>query len=430
MQCPLGRKLLALNDLGQIQCSDVGDRGRSGSIQESLADSHEYHRIGDLMPSQSTHSSGDIVKLLRHRDYKYVRHLGYGACGETVLLRDDEIDERFVCKKYCPRSGDQEDLFQRFRQEIKILHTLYHPNVVRIYDYFLYPESHAGFIVMEYVEGLAIDKYLIRFPNELEHIFLQMVQGFHYIASQNVLHRDIRNENILVQNGGKLKIIDLGFGKTVHSFSDFDKSISLNWQCVKPLEFKEDKYDFSTEVYFVGKLIERILGEIDDQSFRYGKLISHMSQSDPSKRISSFSDIINEISKSESLERRFDISEDNVEAYRQFSDAISERIASVGRSAKYRTNCQDVQSRLDALFEKTVLETHVSSNLVADCFVEGNYSYYPKKNFPVAIFHDFVRSFRSFEDTRQRVILLNLHTRLDSLRRNDEVSKDNDDIPF
>lgn len=346
------------------------------------------------------------------------------------MLSDEEIDRRFVCKKYSPSIGDREDLFQRFRQEIKLLHTLFHPNVVRIYDYFLYPKSQAGFILMEFVEGLAINKYLNKFPNESERIFLQLVRGFRHIASKHILHRDIRNENILVQNGGEVKIIDLGFGKVVHNHSDFDKSISLNWQGGKPLEFKEDKYDFSTEVYFVGKLFEMILSEIDDHSFRYGKLISRMSQSNPAKRISSFSDVLKEIAKSESLENRFDISEDDVDIYRQFSDAIAERISKVYWTAKYRTNCHDIQSRMDALLEKTILETHVSSDLIADCFVDGNYSYYPKKRFPATIFHKFVRSFRSFESTRQQVILSNLHTRLDTLRHYGVPPEGDDDIPF
>lgn len=382
------------------------------------------------MSGQRKRSSGDIVDCLRHRAYKYVRPLGNGACGETVLLNDDEIDEHLVCKKYCPSSGDQEELFQRFRQEIKILHKLFHPNVVRLYDYFLYPESNAGYIVMEFVEGLSIDKYLNQFPNKLEDIFVQMVRGFRHIASHKILHRDIRNENILVQNGGMLKIIDLGFGKMVHNPSDFDKSISLNWQCPNPLEFKERKYDFSTEVYFVGRLFERILGEINDDSFRYKKIIPDMCQRDPAKRISSFSDVLNEIQKCESLENRFDIAEEEFYIYRQFSDAVSDGIHRIYRSANYRANCADVQSRLDTLFERTTLEAHVSINLITDCFVDGGYSFYETKRVPAPIFHNFADYYRSCEKTRQRMILLNLQTRLDSLRRHDEKSDDVDEIPF
>ncbi len=388
------------------------------------------------MPSKRTPSTDEIVDFLRHRPYKYVKQLGHGACGETVLLRDDEIDEQFVCKKYHPPQGDQEDLFQRFRQEIKILHKLFHPNVVRVYDYFLYPKSHAGFIVMEFVEGLAIDKFLNQSPGELENIFLQLVRGFQHLASQNVLHRDIRCENILVQDDGCVKIIDLGFGKVVRNPGDSAKSINLNWECAPPLEFNEHKYDFSTDVYFVGKLFDGILGGIDGDSFKYKKLVSEMCQKDPAQRISSFSEVIDEIRKYESLEKRFDISEADQCTYRQFSDAVAERIEGIETSAKYRTNCQDVHSRLDALLEKTLLESHVSVSLIGDCFIEGEYRYYDENGgygdyrFPVNILHDFVRLFKSCGKALQRVILLNLQTRIDSIKRYDKSSDSDDQIPF
>lgn len=389
------------------------------------------------MPSTHSPSTDDIVEFLRHRPFKYVKQLGHGACGKTVLLRDDEIDEQVVCKKFHPTQGDQEELFQRFRQEIKILHKLFHPNVVRVYDYFLYPKDHAGFIVMEFIEGLAIDKFLNQSPDKLESIFLQLVRGFRHLASHKVLHRDIRCENILVQVSGRLKIIDLGFGKVIHNHSDFAKSISLNWEYAPPLEFNEQKYDFSTDVYFVGKLFDGILGGIDGDSFKYKELVSQMCQKDPAQRISSFSVVIDEIRKHDSLENGFDISEEDQCTYRQFSDAFFERIQLIERSAKYRTNCQDVQSRLDALLEKTILESYVLIDLVADCLIEGHYCYcgqdrFEKNRFPVTILHEFVSLFKSCGKALQRVILLNLQTRINSIKRFD-ISSDSDtddDIPF
>ena len=74
-----------------------------------------------------------------------------------------------------------------------------------------------------------------------------------------MLHRDIRAGNLLVDNDGQLKIIDLGFGKQVNTSLDFDKSITLNWWCATPDEFRFKRYDFGTEVYFVGKLFEQLI---------------------------------------------------------------------------------------------------------------------------------------------------------------------------
>ncbi len=137
-------------------------------------------------------SGDDIIRFLRSRDYRFVKELGQGACGRTVLLHDDLIDEPFVCKKYVPHSEEQRVvLFRNFVREIKLLHQVHHPNVVRVFNYYIYPERHAGYILMEFVTGVDIDDYLISTPERVNEIFLQVIEGFRYLESVQILHRDI-----------------------------------------------------------------------------------------------------------------------------------------------------------------------------------------------------------------------------------------------
>lgn len=186
-----------------------------------------------------------IVHFLRTRDYQFVKELGSGACGRTVLLRDEVLDQFFVCKKYSPQEGlDKQALYQNFLREIKLLHDLNHPNVVRVFNYHLYPASTAGYIVMEQVIGSDIGEYLAGKPEEINEIFEQAVDGFKHLEENRILHRDIRESNVLISDQGVLKIIDLGFGKHVEAPTDFDKSISLNWWCELPTEFSQGTYDF------------------------------------------------------------------------------------------------------------------------------------------------------------------------------------------
>jgi serine/threonine-protein kinase len=97
---------------------------------------------------------GSIVAFLRKRDYVFVKVLGQGACGQTVLLRDEIIGSDFVCKKYLPfAESHRQELFRGFLREIKLLHEVYHTNVVRVFNYYVYPEQYTGFILMEYVAG-------------------------------------------------------------------------------------------------------------------------------------------------------------------------------------------------------------------------------------------------------------------------------------
>lgn len=234
------------------------------------------------MPDSATKSDSTIVPFLRKRDYRMVRELGQGACGKTVLLFDDIIDEHFVCKKYHPYDESvREELFEGFLREIKLLHSLHHKNVVRVFNYFVYPKEFTGYILMEFVDGTDIETYVEQHPEHIDQLFLHAVSGFRYMEEMGVLHRDIRPHNLMVDHDGELKIIDLGFGKRIADSTDFDKSISLNWWCEKPDEFATKKYDYTTEVYFVGKLFEKLLLEYSVENFQHKEMLRQMCRQNP-----------------------------------------------------------------------------------------------------------------------------------------------------
>ncbi|WP_084320279.1 protein kinase domain-containing protein [Herbaspirillum huttiense] len=221
-----------------------------------------------------------LVEFLRKKDFVLEEELGQGSCGKTVLLFDGTINERFACKKYSP-IGHSAEFFAGFVREIKLLHRINHVNVVRVFNYYLFPEKTTGYILMEYVQGINIEKYLEIHPEEINEIFFQVVAGFSHLEENSILHRDIRPANILVTDNGIVKIIDLGFGKHAIATEDYDKSISLNWWCELPSEFRYSKYDFSTEVYFVGKLFEKIILELGIQQFKHDVLLGRMCITSP-----------------------------------------------------------------------------------------------------------------------------------------------------
>ena len=236
----------------------------------------------------------NIVHFLRARDYTFVKELGRGACGRTVLLHDEVLDRFFVCKKYSPLEGlDRQVLFQNFVREIKLLHDLNHTNVVRVFNYHIYPLHLAGYIVMEQVAGSNLVEHISSHPEQINEIFEQAINGFAHLELNRILHRDIRETNLMVTDDGVVKIIDLGFGKRVQTTNDFDKSISLNWWCELPSEFAQGTYDFQTEVYFVGKLFEKLIHENVIDHFKYTSTLNKMCQRNPKNRIESFADIQN-----------------------------------------------------------------------------------------------------------------------------------------
>ncbi len=371
-----------------------------------------------------------LVEFIRKRDYRFVKELGQGACGKTVLLRDDMIDELFVCKKYSPYSeGRREELFSNFVREVKLLHKVNHNNVIRVFNYYLYPDLLTGYILMEYIQGTDIEDYLRDNPERTSDVFLQVIDGFRYLETHNILHRDIRPQNLMVREDGTVKIIDLGFGKQIELPEDFDKSISLNLWCERPQEFDDSIYDFCSEVYFVGKLFEKIIQENGIDHFEYEETLGRMCQHNPVNRTQSFLDIEKEVQNKRFPE--IDFSDNEKLCYREFASCLQGHITKVENGAKYIDDVDRVLTALEEVYRTIMLEqTALDAAPILRCFLSGSY-YYRKAGFPVPAVRDFLRLLKSCTQEKSRIIMANLHTRLDSLQRYEEDSDSfEDDIPF
>lgn len=376
---------------------------------------------------------GSTISFLRRRDYILVKPLGSGACGETVLLRDDLIDGYLVCKKYAPFAESmREELFKNFIREIKLLHHVLHQNVVRVFNYYVYPDKLTGFILMEYVEGVDIEEHLRAKPETVNDVFVQTIEGFAYLEESQVLHRDIRPRNLLVGADGVVKIIDLGFGKRVEATADFDKSISLNWWCEPPNEFSSSTYDHSTEVYFVGKLFEKLVSELGIEQFKHGPLLEKMCRRDPRERTVSFLEVKNALSLRRSEDIEFEYHER--EAYRIFAAAVSDHVTKIEQGAKYNTDIERARTQLESVYRNCMLEQDIPDCApVLRTFLDGQW-YYRKTGFRTATLRDFLHFLRSAPLEKQRIAFANLQTRLDAIPRY-SVPKTgfddmDDDIPF
>ncbi len=375
--------------------------------------------------------SDNVIEFVRKRNYVLVRELGQGACGKTVLLRDDVIDELFVCKKYSPYYEEhKQEFFDNFLREIKLLHDVYHQNVVRVFNYHLYPEKLTGYILMEYIDGSDLDEYVRKTPSALADIFIQTIKGFCHLESRNILHRDIRPMNLMVTNDGTVKIIDLGFGKRVEVADDFDKSISLNWWCEPPNEFLEKNYNFATEVYFVGKLFERVVQDLSIEDFQYRSVVRKMCQIDPANRFASFLDVEREVLSNKLSEIHFFGQELN--SYRAFANDLTEHVAKIENGTKYTDDHEKIVAKLESEYRNFMLEDEAPDCVpILRCFLNGGFKYH-KSGFKVSCVKNFISLMRSSSDEKKRIILANIQSRLDAVGRyeNQKFSGFDDDIPF
>ena len=381
------------------------------------------------MSDNPTASDPTIVTFIRRRDYHFVRELGRGACGKTVLLHDDVIDEHFVCKKFAPTSDEHRAaLFTNFVREIKLLHTLHHPNVVRVFNYYLYPDQFAGYILMEFVSGTDIEDYSARKPEKINELVLQAIDGFAYLEASKILHRDIRPQNVLVTEEGILKVIDLGFGKRVRESKDFEKSISLDWWCEPPQDFEDARYDYATEVYFVGKLFEKILRTNGVVTFQYTDLLRQMCTREPDRRLQSFAAVAQNIRSDRFSEISF--SETDLQTYREFSGTLCQHITKIDRGTKYVEDKARIERQLDDAYRKFMLEKTVPHTpMVTRCFLDGTHYYSKTMEFQVGLVKRFLTLLKSCDHEQGRIILANLHSKMDTIERYLYAPPD-DDSPF
>lgn len=373
-----------------------------------------------------------IIQFIRQKDYKYIQDIGQGGTGKAILLEDETIGERFVCKKYSPiYPVHQKQFYENFKDEIKLLFLLNHGNIVRIFNYYLYPEKYTGYILMEFVSGKNVVDYLVKNPERINDIFTQTITGFVHLEALGILHRDIRPDNILVSDVGIVKIIDFGFGKKIDFDSDFEKSISLNWRYSPPGEFMQKRYDFGTELYFIGRLFEEIIIDNNIQGFKFRDQLRKMIEVDPVNRFSSFNDLNRGLISLMGVSGEISFSENEKGVYKLFADGLVEIVYSINSNAEYVSDLPGVIRGLSDICNNSILEEYVQNlATVGKCFIKGEFKFRTEVALGVEVVSKFYNFLRASSIDRQRLILNNLWQRLDAIPRSFPEIEDDDELPF
>lgn len=365
----------------------------------------------------SEFKEGEIVDFPTNRKYEFVRALKSGGTGKTILMQDTMLNKFFVCKKYSPMQKQYEkEFYNRFIDEIKIMYAIYDINIVRIFDYYLFPEHSTGYIIMEYVEGKNIDEYFKEEDTDkINSIFVQLINAFAYLEKNNILHRDVRPENVLIDDSGTVKLIDFGFGKNVNEVGNEENSIYLNWPVSqKTEELYSGVYNSQTEIFFVGYLIKNLLAKYEMNSFKYTELLRKMIEISPQKRINSFLTIQDEISN-QAMET-FDFSREQKNIYRTFAEDLKNSISVIKDSLIVEKDIGIIIEKMKKVLRDNALEMYISNNYVLiSCFIKSNYTYYPGKEIPVVEVKNFYNFLVSQSSEKREIILNNLYGRLNKI---------------
>jgi tetratricopeptide (TPR) repeat protein/predicted Ser/Thr protein kinase len=152
--------------------------------------------------------------------YEIVGHLGSGGMGQVYRAVDPELEREVAIKvhKMEQGRGDLDELRGRLLREARALARVSDPNVVAVYDVGLFRGQ--VFVAMELVEGKTLGEWLRecpRTPAEIIDRYLEMASGLAAAHRVGLVHRDVKPDNAIVGNDGRLRVVDFGLARSDHA---------------------------------------------------------------------------------------------------------------------------------------------------------------------------------------------------------------------
>lgn len=158
----------------------------------------------------------------RYGRYRIVRPLGQGGMASVHLAEDPVLRRLVAVKVLRGELGTQPDWVRRFRDEATAIARLGNPHVVAVFDFGR--ECGEDYLVMEFVEGIALSELLSRKAGRLDPVgaaavACQVADGLRAAHGAGIIHRDIKPDNILIRKDGQAKIADFGISRILEEVS-------------------------------------------------------------------------------------------------------------------------------------------------------------------------------------------------------------------
>lgn len=260
---------------------------------------HKHEFYNDVSEDlKSLDASQDFIDQ-QVGSYIIQENIGQGGMGVVYLAKrtDDNFNHQ-VAIKIIRDSQATEVNIQRFRREQRILAGLKHPGIAQLYDIGITEEGFP-YIIMEYVDGIPITDYCQQQNSTLEDriaLFKQVLKAVRYAQENLVVHRDLKPDNILVDQKGTVKILDFGISKLLQDEDDLSLTQTgarvLTPKYAAPEQIKQTNITTATDLYSLGVIFYELLAEkppfdLDDcTTYQAEQIILKQAAATPSSRCS------------------------------------------------------------------------------------------------------------------------------------------------
>jgi len=235
MSLPVGGARQACRSLGQTQNGTREEVLRGESSPDGLGTTTNAEAFGEIGEVSGRHRHGSdssIDAFLRDgssdsrplsgntvEDYTIGKQIGQGAYATVAFGLHKETNRKVAVKIYEKYKLLDPQRKKSVRCEIRLMERMRHPNIVNFHEALDTPKQ--IFLIMDFLGGGSLHHFLKRRPgrrlddHSAKRLFFQVCQGIRYLHDRHIVHRDVKLENLLLDDNGTVKIIDFGFSTIV-----------------------------------------------------------------------------------------------------------------------------------------------------------------------------------------------------------------------
>ena len=196
--------------------------------------------------------------------YEIVGQVGTGGMSDVYEAKDHTLGRYVAIKVLKSEFSEDTNFVSKFRTEAQSAAVLEHPNIVNIYD--VGSENGIHYIVMEYVEGITLKTYIEKKGQltykEALSIAIQVGRGIQAAHAKNIVHRDIKPQNIIISTDGKVKVTDFGIARAV-SENTIHSDVMGSVHYASPEQARNGYVSNRSDIYSLGIVMyEMVTGRV------------------------------------------------------------------------------------------------------------------------------------------------------------------------